>query len=126
MADHPTRFPIAFDPLYRVLSSVLILLPSASYVEVRNGDVQVRMGWAFRAGFSRKSIRSIEAYRNRPWSRGVHGFSGRWLVNGSGDRILAIRLEPPQRAYVLGLPVRLALLLVSIEDPDGLARELGF
>ncbi|MEO5767715.1 MAG: hypothetical protein ABIS92_05135 [Polyangia bacterium] len=125
MADPGTRFPIAFDTLYRVLSSALLLLPSASYVEVRGDDVHVRMGWAFRTCFPRKTIRSIGAHAGRPLSRGVHGFAGRWIVNGSGERILAIGLEPPQRAYVLGFPVRLALLLVSVEDPTALARELG-
>lgn len=55
-------------------------------------------------------------------SRGVHGAAGRWLVNGSGEGILAIDFEPVQRAYVLGIPVRLRQLLVSVEEPDGLKR----
>jgi hypothetical protein len=60
----------------------------------------------------------------KPLSRGVHGFGGRWLVNGSGDRILTINLEPMQRARVLGIPVRLRQLLVSIDDPEALAEQL--
>lgn len=55
----------------------------------------------------------------------VHGFAGRWLVNGSGEGILALDLEPAQQARVLGVPVRLRQLLVSVDDPDALAERLG-
>lgn len=58
-------------------------------------------------------------------TRGVHGWAGRWLVNGAGDGILAIDLEPRQRAYVMGFPIRLRQLLVSVEDPRALATALA-
>ena len=54
----------------------------------------------------------------------MHGFAGRWLVNGSGNGILAIDLQPPQRAHVLGVPVKLRQLLVSVDDPEALAEGL--
>src|SRR5258707_2040596 len=86
----PIRFPIRFEPWYRVLSSTLLLLPSDSYVEVSDGSVEVRMGWAFRASLPRASIARARRLESAPLSRGVHGFAGRWLVNGSGDRVLVI------------------------------------
>jgi hypothetical protein len=55
----------------------------------------------------------------------VHGFSGRWLVNGSGEGILTIDLDPAQRAYVMGFPVRLRQLMVSVADPAALASALS-
>jgi hypothetical protein len=58
-------------------------------------------------------------------SRGVHGFAGRWLVNGSPDGILTIDLDPVQRAYVMGVPVRLRQLMVSVADSSALARALS-
>ena len=54
----------------------------------------------------------------------MHGFAGRWLVNGSGQGIVGINLQPRQRGYVLGFPVRLRNLLVSVEDTAGLMAAL--
>jgi hypothetical protein len=39
------RFPITFDPWYRLLSSALGLLPSKAYVQIQGERVEVRMGW---------------------------------------------------------------------------------
>ncbi len=124
MASDKTRFQIRFDPAYRVLSTALLLRPSDSYVEVEDDDVRVRMGWAFRARFPRSAVHSVAEYPRKPLSRGVHGLAGRWLVNGSGKGIVLIGLEPRQRGYVMGFPVRLQRLLVSIEDPAGLMARL--
>lgn len=119
-----TRFPIRFDPWYRVLSSALFLRPSDSYVEVTEDAVVVRMGWAFSARVPRSAVAEARRSEQAPLSRGVHGFAGRWLVNGAGDRLLLLELQPPQRARVLGLPVSLRQLLVSVDDPDDLASRV--
>jgi len=118
------RFPIRFDDWYRVLSSALLLLPSDSFVEVDGGEVCVRMAWGFRARFPRSTVQTTEPLRSSPFSRGVHGFKGRWLVNGSGEGILVVRLAPPQSAHVMGFPVKLEELMVSVEDPRALAEAL--
>ena len=68
---------------------------------------------------------SVWELDRRPVSRGVHGFAGRWLVNGSGRGVVNIQLSPPQRAYVMGFPVRLELLMVSVAEPSALAAALG-
>ena len=118
------RIPIRFDRWYAVLSSVLGLPPSSSYVEVSSDQVHARMGWAFRATFPKSTVASTEIANQNPLSRGVHGFAGRWLVNGSGQGILGITLNPVQRCHVLGLPVRLKQLMVSVPDPGVLAALL--
>src|SRR6266516_7214008 len=112
----PQRFPIRFDDWYRVLSTALFLPPSSAYVEVDGDEVHVRMGWAFRSRFSRAAITSVTEAHGRFLSRGVHGFAGRWLVNGSGRGLLTINLTPKQRGYVMGFPVRLRQLMVSVAD----------
>ena len=119
------RFPIRFDKAYGALSTVLFLPPSASYVELEGDRVEVRMGWAFRCRFSRTAVASMATLERKPLSRGVHGFAGRWLVNGSGEDILTIDLEPAQRAYVMGFPVRLRQLMVSLTDPSALSHALA-
>ncbi len=120
-----SHFPISFDGWYRVLSSIVGLLPSASYLNVETEEVEVRMGWAFRSRFPRTAVVSASEVDRRPLSRGVHGFAGRWLVNGSGRGVVAIQLNPRQRAYVLGFPVRLNLLMVSVAEPPALMVALG-
>lgn len=124
VADAPRRFPISFEPWYRGLSTVALLPPSTAYVEVAGDEVAVRMGWAFRARFPRTSVVAVSEPDLRTISRGVHGFAGRWLVNGSGKGIVSLRLEPPPRGRVLGIPVQLRELLVSVEEPAALADAL--
>ena len=118
------RFPIRFDAPYRVLSSALLLRPADSFVDIEGDLVRVRMAWAFRAQFPRSAVVSATQHQKKPLSRGVHGFAGRWLVNGCGEGIVDIALEQSQRAYVMGFPVRLRNLLVSVEDPAGLMTAL--
>jgi hypothetical protein len=113
-----TRVMIRFDGWYRILSSALLLLPEASYVELDDTSVRVRMGWGFSAEFPRASIARVWQLEYAPLSRGVHGMMGRWLVNGSGDRIAVLELEPPARARVMGFPVKLRQLMVSVDEPS--------
>ena len=123
-SGRPKRFPIRFDEWYRILSSALFLPPSSSYVEVDSEHIRVRMGWAFRSCFPRAAVAAAEETRQSPLSRGVHGFAGRWLVNGSGQGIVTIDLTPSQRGYVMGFPVRLRQLMVSVAEPVALAAVL--
>jgi hypothetical protein len=118
------RFPISFDFWYRVLSTLLVLPPSRAYVALTEEEVEVRMGWAFRSRFHRSAVASVSASNARPLCWGVHGFGGRWLVNGSRHGILEIQLSPVQRGYVLGVPVRLRELLVSVREPPILGAAL--
>src|SRR5260370_27067485 len=121
-----TRFPIKFASPYARLSKALLISPSNSYVEIEGNDVSVRMAWAFRTRFDRSHVTGTSLPGKRvPLTRGVHGWAGRWLVNGAGDGILAIYLHPRQPAYVLGFPVSLRQLQVSVEDPPALAAALG-
>jgi hypothetical protein len=46
-------------------------------------------------------------------------------VNGSGQGIVTLELNPRQRAYVMGFPVRLRRLMVSVGEPAALAQALG-
>lgn len=119
------RFAIRFDGGFRWLFTLLLLPPSASYVEVGEDEVQVRMSWGFRARIPRWTVTSATPYGKTVFSWGVHGWGGRWLVNGSSRGIVSVKLEPSARAWVMGFPIRLKELLVSVEDPEGLTRALA-
>jgi hypothetical protein len=117
------RLPIRFghlEPLFRLLG----ITPSSSYVDIGPDRVRVRMGWAFGAELPRTSIRSARRVPNAI-SIGVHGWRGRWLVNGAAGPLVAVAIDPPAPARVLGVPVRLRELVVSVDDPDALIRALS-
>lgn len=114
------RFPIRFDGWFRRLTSALLIRPADCFLELAGDAVDVRMGWAFRARFTRVCVSDACVLEGTVTSRGVHGWNGRWLVNGSGDRIVSIDLQPVQRARVLGVPVRLRQLAISVENADAL------
>lgn len=118
------RFPIHFDGWYAGLSSVLLLPPRDAYIDV-NDDIVVRMGWAFRASFPRAFVVRARLHPGRVISRGVHGFAGRWLVNGSSQGLVSLELAPEQRGHVMGVPVRLRELMISVEQPEALLDYLN-
>ena len=120
-----TRFQIKFEPTYALVSRMLFISPDDSYIEIVDDRVSVRMAWGFRTTFDRSAVQGTSLFGQKiPLTRGVHGWAGRWLVNGSGDGILVINLDPRQRGYVMGFPVKLRELLVSVDDPSALAAAL--
>jgi hypothetical protein len=118
------RIPIRFDKVYEIFSKVALMPPDDSYIDVGEDEIEVRMSYGFRTRFPRSAVADVSSVERRPWSRGIHGWNGRWLVNGSGRGIVQIDLEPRQRAYVCGIPVRLRQLLVSVDDPEAAASAL--
>ena len=113
-----------FGPVYRALSTLLFMRPADSFVEVMANDVRVRLGWSFRTQFPRSAVVAVSEYRLPGISRGVRGLALQWLVDGPGVGIVSITLRPAQRAYVLGFPLRLRNLQVSVENPVGLLSAL--
>ena len=68
-----------------------------------------------------EAIYDAEAYPS--WWKAV--LSVTRLEDGSPDGIVAIELAEPVRAFVAGFPIRLKILAVSLEDPDGFLGTLG-
>ncbi|MGH8973880.1 MAG: hypothetical protein ACRD0C_11840 [Acidimicrobiia bacterium] len=122
----PQRFPILYSAINAKLFPLLGLPRRGSYVELDDDSLRVRLGWGFTASIPR---RSIAGARRGPdlagITAGAHGWRGRWLVNGSGRGIVRLDVDPPVRAWILALPVRLSRLDVSLENPDGFLTALG-
>lgn len=119
------RFPIRFETLYGLVSTAVLLPPAHASVDIDDDLVHVRMGWAFQATFPRTSIVAAAPAPNVLLTRGVHGFGGRWLVNGAGTGLVRLELAPSSRARVLGVRVSLRELVMSVEDPSALLDELA-
>ena len=118
------RTPITTATWMRPLLLLTGSTASNSYVEVVGDLVRVRMGLAFGTSFTKGVVRHAARWEGRaPLSIGVHGWRGRWLVNGARRPLVVIHLDPTQRARVLGVPVKLSQLIVSVDDPDTLVDE---
>ncbi len=118
-----TRIPIRYSKPWSWLLPLLLLPQSLSYIEIDQDVIRVRMSFGFRARFTRGDISAVGTHRP-VLSIGAHGWNGRWLVNGAHRPIARITLALPARARVLGFPVRLRELLVSVDDVAELRRAL--
>src|SRR5262249_56750703 len=113
MSEQPVRFPIRFGALKPLL--VLVgLTPRRCYAEVGPEAVRVRMSWSFRADVPRAAIRSAHRLHDERWSIGVHGWRGRWLVNGARGPLASLAIAPPAHAAVRGIRIRLREPLASV------------
>jgi hypothetical protein len=95
-----------------------------SRVTVTDTEVTVQQGWAFRASVPREAVKGAKRLDRTYLSRGAHGWAGRWLVNGAGDNLVSITIDPAGRGFVIGFPVKLRELIVSVDDPDALVAGL--
>ncbi len=89
-----------------------------SSVVLSEDAIDVKMGWAFRTSIPRSAVTSTRAHTGRVLGWGVHGWRGRWLVNGSSKGLVTLEIEPAARASVGGVPIKLRQLTVSLVDPE--------
>jgi len=94
--------------------------PQRSDVRVEGDALHVSMGWGFAADIPLASITEAKPSTDRVLSWGVHGWRGRWLVNGSSKGMVELTIDPVGQAKVMGVPVKLRTLWVSVTDPDAL------
>jgi len=117
-------FPLRYG-LFRPLLSVLGAGPAFSGVVIDGDRLRARMGWSFRADVPLASITAARSYDGPVYGIGVHGWRGRWLVNGATRGLVDVEIDPPARAHVVGVPVCLRTLRVSVESPEQLIAALG-
>ncbi|HEY5025529.1 MAG TPA: hypothetical protein VII76_11185 [Acidimicrobiales bacterium] len=109
----------------RPLLTVLGMGPGSSRVELEGDTLRVDMGWAFRAKIPVHQITGITPRTGLVGGIGVHGWRGRWLVNGATTGLVVISIDTGVRAWATGIPVRLHELTLSLEDPDAFSVALG-
>lgn len=96
-----------------------------SHITLDGEQVHVVMGWAFRSTIPRASIAAVTATDAQVWGWGVHGWRGRWLVNGSSKGLVDLSIDPPAPSRAIGVPVRLQRLRVSVTEPEQLIAALA-
>jgi hypothetical protein len=118
VTDHRMPRP---HPLVRVL---LALTFSRPRVEVTRRALVVTLGWSFRVAVPRVAITAVDSV---PWRRvdiGAHGWRGRWLVNTAPGPLVRVTIDPATPGRVLGVPVRIRELTVSIDDVAAFLTDL--
>jgi hypothetical protein len=124
--DHAVRIPIRFTSGYRKLMICTLLRPSHCDIRIGSDIVAVRFSWGFSARIPRSFIRSVRRVPDVKLTAGVHGWRGRWLVNGAVGPLVELHIEPPVRALLCGLPIlRVRSLQLSVDDPDEFVDALG-
>ncbi len=96
-----------------------------SHVLVGEDVVDVRLGIAFQGTIDRSAIRGAHRWTGRVLGWGAHGWRGRWLVNGSSKGIIVLEIDPAARGRVLGCPVKVSELALSLEEPEAFAAALS-
>lgn len=111
---------LRYERWFLPFSAPLGLGPGRSDVRIEDGNLRVEMGWGFRSTIPLSSIKKAEPNNDKVYSWGVHGRRGRWLVNGSSKGMVELTIDPEARAYVVGVPIKLRTLWVSVTDPNAL------
>jgi hypothetical protein len=120
-----TRFGMRFNAALRPLFGLLGAGPAVSRATVTPTEVRVAMGWAFRARIPVDRVIGAAHARIPPlYGIGVHGWAGRWAVNGARAGTVRLDIGPPCRARVCGVPVNLRTLWLSLAEPDAFLHAL--
>jgi hypothetical protein len=122
-----TQFEFArANPVLAALFWLFAAPPVVQHIQVRADVVRVRLGWIFTATIAREAITSAGRDQGRVGGIGAHGWAGRWLVNTSTKGMVRIETDPEAavRGHVLGVPVKVLRLRLSLADPDGFVAAL--
>ncbi len=119
-------FGISYGSVSEPLFTLLGMGARWSGVTVTDTEVRVRMGIGFNAVIPRDHIKEAgKATKPALFGWGVHGWLGRWAVNGSDRGMVRLRIDPPVHARMLIFAIRPHELYISLNDPDGFLAAVG-
>ena len=121
-----TEFRLRCARWMRPILTVSAMAPERVRIVLSDTELVVRAGPWFRTTIPRSSMRSAARRRDAWWAIGVHtDFRGSWLINGSPRGIVMVELDPPARARMAGIPVKVKRLGLSLDDPDAFLSACG-
>jgi len=121
----PREFRLRYARWMRPILAATGMGPRWVKIELSDTDLTVRAGLWFTGIIPRSSIRAFGRQRDAWWAIGVHtDFRGAWLVNGSPRNIVMLTVDPPARARMAGISVKVKRLGLSLEDPDAFMAAL--
>ncbi|HUY07756.1 MAG TPA: hypothetical protein VMU99_10905 [Acidimicrobiales bacterium] len=113
---------------YGILRPLLTLIGLGSRqarVVFHERVLEVRFGYGFRAEIPFSAIYNAKPEPGMISGVGVHGWRGNWLVNGSAWGLVGFDLDQKVDAQVLGFPVKLLHLRMSLERPGNFLARLA-
>lgn len=111
--------------IMRPLLTLLGLGPKFSRIEFRERILDVRFGYGFRAEVPYSAIFNAKPEPGMISGVGVHGWRGSWLVNGSALGLVGFDVDQKVPCRVLGVPVRMLHLRMSLEKPGDFLERLS-
>ena len=121
----PQWFALRYGTGSKHFLNLFSLGPDRSGVVVNDAEVGIAMGRGFGGRAPRSTVTSALTLAGTVVGRGVHGWRGDWLVNGARNGLVELLFDPPMKARVLGFPVNVRRLRVSVDDPDGLVEAIA-
>jgi hypothetical protein len=120
------RFPIAISPWLRPFLYLFGATRERAWLDVDRDSVEVQFSW-YRISIPRSSIVVAEPGRwpfwgGIGWRTNLRDVIG--LIGGLGPAV-RIEIDPPIPTRLVGIPVRLRELYVTVENPDGLPALLA-
>lgn len=111
--------------LLRPLLELIGLGSKFTRIVFHERTLEVRFGYGFRAQIPYSAIYNAKPEPGMISGIGVHGWRGSWLVNGSAQGLVGFDLDQKVDARVLGFPVRLLHLRMSLERPGNFLARLS-
>jgi hypothetical protein len=122
------KFSISFNRFMRIVMTPLLTGPRHCRVVLTADQLVVKMGlggWAFSAALPRSAVKSVQRVSGPVLGWGAHGWRGQWLVNGSGQGLVRMTIDPAGRGRCLIVPIKVKQLTLSLETPDEFVAALG-
>lgn len=121
-----TRFSIQNSAWWRPLFLLFGVTGDRSYVEVDDTSLRVRFGW-YRLTVPRERITGTARvnwalWRGIGWRSNLRNAIG--LIGRSGP-VVYLRIAPPVPTRLLGIPIKLTHLYLSVDTPDAFIASLG-
>jgi hypothetical protein len=117
-----------YDRWYRALATVLGIGPKRTMIRVDDDTLHVRHGWMFRIDVPLKDIKSAHLVSARPLAWGIHPMGDSWMVNGSRDGIVELKLAHPVSSKSVRTLTsswgEVRSLYISLTDPDSFIAAL--
>lgn len=118
------RFPIKRTPPWRFLLGLFGVTTARAYLEIDEERLVARFGW-YRLELPRAQIVAVEPGQ-WPWWWRIGGkiWRERLGLIGAGGPVLCLRLAASQPTRLLGIPLHVQEVCISVEDPAAVQAAL--
>ena len=120
------RYPMRLDVAWRPLLSLFGGTSTSSYVEIRDGVLRFRFGWAFDETVPLTDIEDVGPTAWPLWAGIGWRITRRGRIGLIGSRrgVIAVRFRSARRVRLVVIPWQCRGIAVSLIDGDGFVADL--